>query len=269
MSPTWIRAVTVTPAADAATYTLGASTVTVAAGAASGSTTLTAVNNRKCGTADCPATKTDKTVSLTATSNDPWVNVGTAPSLTITDDDLLAKPVGVKISVTGTKVQVNWTAVSDAGGYTVQWSTSATFATLTGSATKSGGSTVTHKITTGLSSGTTYYFRVIATKTGYDDSTPSDAVSAAPGGTDYDPDNDGLIDVDSLAKLNAIRWDLDGDGVGDRYDSNGDGDYLDPGDYDHTTSYTGVFTSAEANMGCGESVVTVSSNDTGNPTCSR
>ena len=30
---------------------------------------------------------------------------------------------------------------------------------------------------------------------------------------DYDTDGDGLIDVDSLAKLNAIRWDLDGDGA--------------------------------------------------------
>ena len=30
--------------------------------------------------------------------------------------------------------------------------------------------------------------------------------------TPYDTDNDGLTEVDSLAKLNAIRWDLDGDG---------------------------------------------------------
>lgn len=30
--------------------------------------------------------------------------------------------------------------------------------------------------------------------------------------TDYDADDDGLIEVNSLAKLNAIRWDLDGDG---------------------------------------------------------
>ena len=30
---------------------------------------------------------------------------------------------------------------------------------------------------------------------------------------DYDADNDGLIDIDSLARLNAIRYDLDGDGV--------------------------------------------------------
>ena len=29
---------------------------------------------------------------------------------------------------------------------------------------------------------------------------------------DYDGDNDGLIEVSTLAQLNAIRWDLDGDG---------------------------------------------------------
>ena len=32
-------------------------------------------------------------------------------------------------------------------------------------------------------------------------------------GTDYDADNDLLIEVDSLARLNALRWDLDGDGA--------------------------------------------------------
>ncbi len=30
---------------------------------------------------------------------------------------------------------------------------------------------------------------------------------------DYDADNDGLIDIDSLARLNAVRYDLDGNGV--------------------------------------------------------
>ena len=30
---------------------------------------------------------------------------------------------------------------------------------------------------------------------------------------DYDADNDGLIEIDSLARLNAVRWDLDGDGT--------------------------------------------------------
>ena len=33
------------------------------------------------------------------------------------------------------------------------------------------------------------------------------------GSTDYDADDDGLIEVGSLAQLNAIRWDLDGDGT--------------------------------------------------------
>ena len=31
-------------------------------------------------------------------------------------------------------------------------------------------------------------------------------------GMDYDVDNDGLIEVSTLAQLNAVRWDLDGDG---------------------------------------------------------
>ena len=32
---------------------------------------------------------------------------------------------------------------------------------------------------------------------------------------DYDADDDGLIEVSSLSQLNAIRWDLDGDGLVD------------------------------------------------------
>ncbi len=31
--------------------------------------------------------------------------------------------------------------------------------------------------------------------------------------TDYDTDNDNLIDITSLAQLNAIRYDLNGDGT--------------------------------------------------------
>ena len=33
--------------------------------------------------------------------------------------------------------------------------------------------------------------------------------------TDYDADDDGLIEVGSLAQLNALRWDLDGNGTVD------------------------------------------------------
>ena len=37
-------------------------------------------------------------------------------------------------------------------------------------------------------------------------------IAAAQATTDYDDDNDGLIDVTTLAQLNAMRWDLNGDG---------------------------------------------------------
>ena len=52
---------------------------------------------------------------------------------------------------------------------------------------------------------------------------------------DYDADNDGLIEITTLAQLNAIRWDLDGDGSA----SSG-----------NTTAYGNAFSGALSNMGC-------------------
>ena len=44
----------------------------------------------------------------------------------------------------------------------------------------------------------------------------ADGVGAQSGDYDrYDKDNDGLIEIDNLEQLNAVRWDLDGDGVAD------------------------------------------------------
>ena len=193
-------------------------------------------------------------MTFTATTGDPWVSVSATPTLTIKDDDLLAKPTGVKVSLDGAKARVDWTAVTSATGYTVQWSTSSAFTGTPSSATVTGQSTTNHSITTGLTSGTEYHFRVIAAATGYDDSAPSDSVSATPttGNVDYDADNDGLIEVSNLAQLNAIRWDLDGNGVA----SSG-----------NQTNYDTAFPNAEDNMGCNESAVTIASNDTGNPAC--
>ena len=53
---------------------------------------------------------------------------------------------------------------------------------------------------------------------------------------DYDTDDDGLIEVTTVAQLNAIRWDL-----------NGDGD-VDPGG--DATLYGAAFPNAMASMGC-------------------
>ena len=41
-----------------------------------------------------------------------------------------------------------------------------------------------------------------------------DSTARAQTTVDYDADGDGLIEVATIAQLNAIRWDLDGDGVG-------------------------------------------------------
>ena len=56
---------------------------------------------------------------------------------------------------------------------------------------------------------------------------------------DYDLDDDGLIEVNSLAQLNAVRWDLNGDGSVDKGVSAAD-----------TAKYNAAFTGARAGMGC-------------------
>ena len=53
---------------------------------------------------------------------------------------------------------------------------------------------------------------------------------------DYDSDDDGLIEVDNLAKLNAIRWDMNGDGSAD--------------DSANSASYAAAFPNPVSGMGC-------------------
>ena len=60
-------------------------------------------------------------------------------------------------------------------------------------------------------------------------------VSAQSATTDYDADDDGLIEVSSLAQLNAVRWDLDGNGT----PSSG-----------NAISYAAAFPNAVSGMGC-------------------
>ena len=55
-------------------------------------------------------------------------------------------------------------------------------------------------------------------------------------GVDYDVDNDWLIEVSNLAQLNAIRWDLNGDGI---VDEGGD-----------AAGYSRAFPNSIEGMGC-------------------
>ena len=65
---------------------------------------------------------------------------------------------------------------------------------------------------------------------------------------DYDLDDDGLIEVSSLAHLNAIRWDLDGDGTADVYPPAKDG--YTGHDPDGAAKHAAAFPDAAAGMGC-------------------
>ena len=251
----WNTDVTVTLATSTA-YTLGTTTVTIPAGAISATTSLTATNNF--------VDAADNVVTIARANDhtsDAWVIVGATATTTIKDDDSLAKPTGVKLSVDGTNMQVDWTQVTGATGYKVQWNTANSWAgSITGSSTIASGGTVSHKITSGLTANTPYYVRVTATgAAGVDDSAPSDVVSATTktnaGDGDYDADNDGLIEITTLAQLNAMRYDLDGDGVVD-----------DLTDGTATSIYAAAFPNAEDNMGCNESAVTIQSG-TGNAPC--
>ena len=57
--------------------------------------------------------------------------------------------------------------------------------------------------------------------------------------TDYDNDNDNYIDVANLAQLNAIRWDVNGDGAIDASATSTD-----------TTAYNAAFPNRATGMGC-------------------
>ncbi len=62
-----------------------------------------------------------------------------------------------------------------------------------------------------------------------------DGAIAQSGATDYDTDNDGLIEVANLAQFNAIRWDTDADGQVS---------------HDDQSNYSAAYPNAAADMGC-------------------
>ena len=60
----------------------------------------------------------------------------------------------------------------------------------------------------------------------------------AQGAVDYDADDDGLIEIEWLEQLDAVRWDLDGDGFAD--------------DEGNAERYSAAFPDAAEGMGCAE-----------------
>ena len=92
----------------------------------------------------------------------------------------LAQVLGVGVAPGNAQLVVTWTAVDTATGYTVQWMSSGQgYNTGDRQATVTPGSTTRHTIP-GLTNGTEYTVRVIATRTGASDGAPSAEVKGTP-----------------------------------------------------------------------------------------
>ena len=89
------------------------------------------------------------------------------------------KVFGVNITASDQTLQVNWTRVTGATGYKVQWKSGGQSYNSSRQATISSGSTTSRTISS-LNNGTEYTVRVIATKTGASDGIPSDDANGTP-----------------------------------------------------------------------------------------
>ncbi|MBQ9873453.1 MAG: hypothetical protein IJM30_03225 [Thermoguttaceae bacterium] len=116
----------------------------------------------------------------------------------------LPAPVAPSVSPTKTAVVIKLVAVENATNYVLEYGTDPTFATV---ATKNY-STVGAKTISGLSSGTTYYFRLKATAVGYSDSEWTTFEALTLGGSQA-PTSSALLDDDSPFENYFEQDDLD------------------------------------------------------------
>ena len=101
----------------------------------------------------------------------------TTPPPPVTD---LAQVLGVSVAPGNAQLVVTWTAVDNATGYTVQWTSGGQgYNTTNRQATVTSGTTTSHTIT-GLANGTEYTVQVSATRTGTNDGPPSDEMTGTP-----------------------------------------------------------------------------------------
>ena len=216
------------PTADEESATRGQATI------AGGGTTIHKISGLTAGTT--------YTIRVITTSTN--INLAdSAPSEEVMVTLATTKPTNVRVTPGPLQLIVRWTEATGATGYKVQWkSGQQAYNTSSRQETVSGGNTTTYTIEN-LTFGTTYTVRVTATLAGGTDSTPSDEVMGTPQGIDYDGDGDGLIDIETLAQLHAIRWDLNGDGAVDASATSSD-----------TTAYNAAFpnrdTTSNVRMGC-------------------
>ena len=134
-------------------------------------------------TAGDDADTTDDSVTLThsAASTDTGYSGITIAGVVVTvRDNDTAQVTGVTVDEGDAQLVVNWTAVDNATGYTVQWKSGGQGYNTDGrQATVTSGMTTSHTIT-GLTNGTEYSVQVSATRTDANAGQPSDEVSGTP-----------------------------------------------------------------------------------------
>ena len=176
--------------------------------------------------------------------------------------DVTPPPVLTVITVgevTARKIVLNWTADDRATSYILFWWPKDDIDKATIGATNQKAYTLTR-----LERTTLYVIRVQPVAHGIEFASADVEVTTtgerpqcpqptdSDGVIDYDQDDDGLIEICSLTQLNAIRHDLDGDGVVD-----GDIPHGDFTQAERTANYTAAFPTAKAQMGCNETAATV------------
>ena len=165
----------------------------------------------------------------------------------------LPGPPQMRLTSFSGRVDVSWSAPADTGGsdiagYRLQYRVVAEPVLVDGVLVEPSWTTLTlpgtaaSRSITGLVAGETYQFRLAATNA---DGTgvyagPLNAIASDV--VNYDSDGNGLIEIRSLAQLNAVRWDGDGDGMV--------ADNTSTADIDEAAAYAAAFPQAATGMGC-------------------
>ena len=198
---------TVTVNAGQTTGTITISTTGDSADEADGSVTVTLASGTgyAVGTANA-ATVTvndDDDPTVTVAANNATITEGGDAVFTVT----LSRAQTANVAVTYNVTVAGDYGVSAASNQTVTVSSGATTGTITLSTTDDSAEETSGSVTVTLASGTGYAVGMgnAATVNVNDNDTRYD----------YDSDDNGLIEVDSLARLDAIRYDMNGDGVVD------------------------------------------------------
>ena len=157
--------------------------------------------------------------------------------LLATDEPTPAQVTGLAATPGRRLLDLSWNAAVDATSYKVQWRDGSQEWGSTGAGAGEVLVSATNTRLTGLVADTTYAVRVVSTAVRAPDGPPSAEITATPlAGGDFDSDDDGLIEIATLAQLNAVRWDLNGDGTAD---SSAD-----------ATAYATAFRYRRSDMGC-------------------